>query len=317
MAITQEFERRARQGFTMTELLVVMSVIAILIALLLPALSRARSVAMRVLCGSNLRQVGIGNEIYMTDFNRWMLGYNTVDHPNALATTLLSSIHSSPPSYWRELWPDKIRFCPSLLRDSRITKPDAAYYTTRGPLVVDPSNRNWPELWFQSGYTFPAVNGWNMPWLGKEGGGRLYSEYPAHQGDSLTVEPLRDYVRPETHGLAQSRYGVTDIYSTGKTWDTVGIKPMAADVIGQFDNSAYYTAHNRTGVTKSLASQGFITPDGGNSLWGDGSVVWTKWTGTSYVYRSIATQSHGVTGSQWGRDPETGFFLMYLMKPAQ
>jgi prepilin-type N-terminal cleavage/methylation domain-containing protein/prepilin-type processing-associated H-X9-DG protein len=59
--------RRTSPGFTLVELLVVIGVIAVLIALLLPALRRARSAAVTIECASNMRQLTVCLTMYLND----------------------------------------------------------------------------------------------------------------------------------------------------------------------------------------------------------------------------------------------------------
>lgn len=168
------FGHAFRRAFTLIELLVVIAIIALLLAILMPSLQNARELARRAYCGSNMKGMGLGVQMYAAD-NQDALPYLLGD----MSPTKDAS-HPWSPGWRRWQWADFIvQYFDASARPAAVSyancnhisvsqQPASGDYNENAPVILSkrmrcPSQKPKGGRYYPAGSEHYAYNG-NISW---------------------------------------------------------------------------------------------------------------------------------------------------------
>jgi prepilin-type N-terminal cleavage/methylation domain-containing protein/prepilin-type processing-associated H-X9-DG protein len=199
--------RPVRAGFSLVELLVVIGIIAMLVGILLPALSRARDRSNCTVCASNLQQIGYCLQMYANENGGWLFPVGPMTLPNP-DYPLYSSQQFVPQTLGTNMTDPTLRW-PVYVFQPAIYDPPIMLC----PSDFDPADQHsYVVNQHLADHAITSNDAWST-----QGLGGLYSSQIVVMGEKVTDQPdyymeVSDFnrvVEPYRHGIA---YGSNYLY---------------------------------------------------------------------------------------------------------
>lgn len=210
---------RPRSGFTLVELLVVISIVGVLIGLLLPAVQFARESARRMYCGSNLRQLGLAIHTYHDAFRKVPLN-STFGEPLGANYRSSSWMQGILPFIEQSSLKDSIHAGATLLENKAVSAHVIAlYHCPSDPAPLKDQNRaDIPADWQVGLTSYKSCGGSNWGWgrfTHAESRGRFASEFDGLGKGNGLICPGRGPVLSTR--FADVTDGISNTFALGET----------------------------------------------------------------------------------------------------